>query len=822
MAKTINRSATATDNTQYSQLLQRDSIWGQKDIWSITLFLVFLLVIFFPPFYRGLFFDENLLPALAVFGFVGIVALVTQLIGKKLVIVRSYVDLAMLLYSLAYVIAITTAVMPRKSIIGAMLVIGFFIVYWMSANLTETERQQRVVSNVLLIGAVATVLVTLDAALGGLISNAIGSSPYPAAFDQNRLFTVWQYPNAGGAYMAAFLAMAVAFFVGSEKYWHRALYMAGAAILAMGIFGTVSKGALLLTAFGLLLLCVLMGFLTSIRKGIIAFLISLVLMVMGAIAWKEFLSFVVQKQYLGGVLVVVALIIISMALVAIWDFIGKKTGEINEDLLKKILIAGTVLALVAIVALGATWKMWMPQDVVDRMNELKDISTNQSLVTRVDFARWAVAIMEDHPVLGTGYGGWQGLYQRYQDYGYWTTETHSHFLQVGVEAGLIGLLAYLAIWLMQVVRIYRLRNRKEALTGLGIGMASMLLFLHSSFDFDFSIPALQLIAWILVGTMGAVGGDGLELTRPARPRLHKIIAGALTILSLLVIFNSLSMWSAKRDADAAVKLINSSNGQPQQVINDNIDAASQLFEKAMKNDPWSADPRINMGNLYAYLYRSTQDPNARALAQKYAQEAESLVQYDSRLSVQIGNVYLNMFDYDGNIRICRLRIEQVPLDGTAYETLAQQLVEAAKASAYQKDIKKAHKYAKEALGVPDLMKKKTAKIDPAKGTYWVGAKPEITLKMKLCLSQAHFILGDYKTSQTDLPVIDKKTEQSLQAKGNDGSVIINDTNIVQAALYEVQGKQGEAQAIVAQVYARDTYAPAKFEILKNIAAANKS
>jgi O-antigen ligase len=58
--------------------------------------------------------------------------------------------------------------------------------------------------------------------------------------------------------------------------------------------------------------------------------------------------------------------------------------------------------------------------------------------------RCAVEIVKDHPIIGAGAGGWEALYRQYQNYSYWTTETHSHFLQVWVETGtlVVSILGY--------------------------------------------------------------------------------------------------------------------------------------------------------------------------------------------------------------------------------------------------------------------------------------------------------------------------------------------------------------------------------------------
>jgi hypothetical protein len=49
-------------------------------------------------------------------------------------------------------------------------------------------------------------------------------------------------------------------------------------------------------------------------------------------------------------------------------------------------------------------------------------------------------------LLGTGGGGWNASYHKYQSYLYYTDQLHNYLLQVGVETGLPGMIAFLCIW----------------------------------------------------------------------------------------------------------------------------------------------------------------------------------------------------------------------------------------------------------------------------------------------------------------------------------------------------------------------------------------
>lgn len=63
------------------------------------------------------------------------------------------------------------------------------------------------------------------------------------------------------------------------------------------------------------------------------------------------------------------------------------------------------------------------------------------------FNQDALEIYRDYPVFGAGGGGWRALFQQYQDYPYWSTQSHNFFSQLIVETGTVGVILFAAIFL---------------------------------------------------------------------------------------------------------------------------------------------------------------------------------------------------------------------------------------------------------------------------------------------------------------------------------------------------------------------------------------
>jgi len=71
---------------------------------------------------------------------------------------------------------------------------------------------------------------------------------------------------------------------------------------------------------------------------------------------------------------------------------------------------------------------------------------------RLYFYQDAIKMFKERPILGWGGGGWEEAYRAYQSYLYYSNQVHSHYFQIMVEAGLVGLMAIL--YLVQLFAAY--------------------------------------------------------------------------------------------------------------------------------------------------------------------------------------------------------------------------------------------------------------------------------------------------------------------------------------------------------------------------------
>ncbi len=121
----------------------------------------------------------------------------------------------------------------------------------------------------------------------------------------------------------------------------------------------------------------------------------------------------------------------------------------------------------------------------DRIKEI-DFSKNKPESTRIRLWQTSINMIKDKPIWGIGLGGWGILFDKYKVDGVYDTTCHPHndFLNVAVNSGLLGLLAYLSIWAVFLYSTIRavVKNRKNSFghaVQMG-GIVAIVAFLFAS------------------------------------------------------------------------------------------------------------------------------------------------------------------------------------------------------------------------------------------------------------------------------------------------------------------------------------------------------
>jgi O-antigen ligase len=120
-------------------------------------------------------------------------------------------------------------------------------------------------------------------------------------------------------------------------------------------------------------------------------------------------------------------------------------------------------------------------------------------------AHWqaALAMWTEHPWLGVGIGNYEPVYPRYA-LPLWPLplgHAHNYYLNIAAETGIVGLSAYLFLWLVALVGAWRATRRAWGwYWGVAVGVLGVLVHLsvHNLFD-NLFVHSMYLQLAILLG-----------------------------------------------------------------------------------------------------------------------------------------------------------------------------------------------------------------------------------------------------------------------------------------------------------------------------------
>ena len=266
------------------------------------------------------------------------------------------------------------------------------------------------------------------------------------------------------------------------------------------------------------------------------------------------------------------------------------------------------------------------------------ISTgDRSADARFTFYKDAFKIIKDYPLLGAGGGAWKSLYFSYQSSRYFTTEVHNHFLQVWTESGFLGFLAFLSIWVFFILAFIRnhlnpsitLDQKKAWVASFTPAIA---LGAHSAFDFNLSLGAVSIFLFALFGA-GCSLDTGKSYFRsallkkinlPGKPWSSCLIG---LLLSLILFFFSFSLWEGHKIGISAERI----------AAENDFGQAMELFESAVKKDPYNAMNYANLARLYEHLavFKENEEVAPKLNGQAY-------LSFERALSLEPDNTAYNL------------------------------------------------------------------------------------------------------------------------------------------------------------------------------------
>lgn len=297
---------------------------------------------------------------------------------------------------------------------------------------------------------------------------------------------------------------------------------------------------------------------------------------------------------------------------------------------------------------------YIPEIISSR---LQDLQVNKSSIERMVFYRNGMEMFGDHWLIGAGGGAWSLLYPSYQSYAYISTQAHNYFLQTGIEAGVVGMLALLFLIFSIAFMFIRQRYNKNVSNDKTVLLQTVLfttlvtMLSHAAIDFDLSFPAMLLLLWEILALFNAgakelaVQTGGYKL--PALKEL-KFSAVIMLVIAFALIIRSAMVIGAINSSDKGYRALNESKA----------DLAAAYYENAAELNPFKPEYKLNYSLITVKKGNTTADDMKKA--EQWMNEAERLSKYDVSLRPFVADCYYSVGNIPKGIDILESAIKLRP------------------------------------------------------------------------------------------------------------------------------------------------------------------
>ncbi|MBT9550639.1 MAG: O-antigen ligase family protein [Hydrogenophaga sp.] len=167
-----------------------------------------------------------------------------------------------------------------------------------------------------------------------------------------------------------------------------------------------------------------------------------------------------------------------------------------------------------------------PGAAAQKAPEVRPVGKQESVEERQLAARFALDLIDDFPVAGTGAGSFYGSFIRYRSPGdAFFDHAHNDYAETAANLGLVGLgLKGLLVLLSLAKNLQTLARRRSSMArGMAFGalMATLAMAIHATVDFNLQIPVNALLMVIVL----AIGWAAAELPSGARRELGAPVGG---------------------------------------------------------------------------------------------------------------------------------------------------------------------------------------------------------------------------------------------------------------------------------------------------------
>lgn len=747
--KTSGRFANAPKiKKESAEVPKKKSVLGKKETakkagWNHLHTIAFwglAALLFLPPYFRGLFFAPEQEKALIFAAVILWVAWLWKWLNRDYGFLSHPLDYFVLAFPAVYLISSFQAANHGLALDEVVKTTLYFMVYWLTSRLVRSDKEAGTVLLVIYLGAVG-------AALAGL-ATATGLIQIKDGFLDGRIYSTFQYPNALASYLAAAIFTGLylwrragtsgspgvnSLMKGIPDWLNRAglkpyFYAAGNFLLFAVLLGTRSNGGLLV--FSLVLVLYLLGLTKGNRIPVFFHFVLFSLPSFVAI-WR-FLSCVAGGRpgsawlWVAGGLVLAGLGQFLYSVLekrGLFQWIAAHRKAVLTGALLVVLAAGIGMGILAGSQGEAT-------------KALAEKMRLRNATERFCFYQDAFKMFKERPVLGWGGGGWEEAYRTHQSFLYNSNQVHSHYLQIMVEAGLLGLTAIFGIWfcfLLLTHRLYHGAGEDPETRPLlaAITAASIAVGLHAAIDFNLSLSALALVLWAFFGLAGGIGrytwfkaGVKKDKSSAAAGYGPMLALSAGLIVAVVFAGTLAAADSYSRQAGIAFQ-------------NQDYNKGLALLQKASSANPFNADYHSSLASIYS---------RAGALDQAAleARKAVRMGRYNSQRYADLANIQLSLKNYEGVLEYSEKALALAPFQIKWYGTAARSYFIVGYSEFVDGNRDGAREHLEAAVAVPARIEAQMSKVGETERELWNVAplmSAGADMNVNLSVGSAQYLLG---------------------------------------------------------------------------------
>ncbi len=770
-----------------------------------------MTILFVSPYLRGLFFAAEQYWAVALAAVLFFFVWVGKVATYENRLFEHPLDYLMPVLPALYLFSAFFAVNTGMAVDEIVRAVLYFLAFWIAARVITSMDDLHRVFHVIYLSAAGV-------ALAGL-ATATGIIEIRDGFLGGRIYSTFQYPNALANYLMAVL------FLGFYLWQRRVLeppegqnpfirmgvpqwlknfdpypyyYALGNFLLMAVFFGTKSQGGFIV--FGLLLPLFVFGLPAERRFPVAVHL--LLVAVPALLAINRFLAAVADGRLEPAWLWV----LLGLFLVALGQLLW---GRLYRSSLRAWVEQRGPAAALGGLALGLAGAAVF---ILVNWERFQAMVKWHNLEHRVYFIATAWEMVLARPLTGWGGGGWAEAYQAFLPYLFTSRQVHGHYLQVGVETGILGMFLFAAIWGVFLWTAYRLYLKSAKDPGRRtlvwtVVLACLAVGIHSALDFNFSLGALALVVWVLFGALvglereARTAAAAVEAVRRKKRKLSSYVPPdynrltAVGICAGLLVCGVLVLSAASAKAAQGAALLQ--QGQLKEGL-----GAVQL---AAAYNPFNGDYNY----LLAQIYQARGDQDA-ALAE--IERAVNKSRYNPAYHEFRAHLLSARGDYEAAAAGAEEAVTKAPLAVGRYEALVRTYFTAGYGEIQGDDPEAAREYFEAVLAVPARMEAVMAGLSDTEKRLWSGPQLGVTGAMQFPLGAAHYFLGEFEAAAAAFEAA-AGTEEDETARG--------EILVWQAVVAEARGDTEQAGAFLAEAGKLNPEAPGIYAGIRELPVLQK-